>query len=208
MELITTNNRAQAVQVATERKPWTDILTKYTPAHIPTLLTRPASVIVARPAPTLASLFKQYGHPAPMDYITACLKYTAEAVGVEFENSIQLIATANGLYNSCYGWTLAEILAFFSQFIAGRYGRFYGRFDNAIIYEALQRFWRAEVLPARQAKERAKLDEQRAQWAKDAITPEEFCRRNNLPENLTVAEIVVLMNERAQADNGTTAANG
>lgn len=191
MQLTTTKEK----EIAVCRGDWRAELAKYTPAAITQLLKCNPVAALNRPTPTLAQVFKRHGMAGVTEYLHTLLKFVCDTLGVD-ANDIMLTATANGIYSACYGWRLGELLVFFSQFVAGKYGRFYGRFDNAIIYEGLQKFWRAEALPVRQAAERAEIDARRAAWARDAITPDEFARRNGLPEGLSVAEIAELLHKR------------
>lgn len=198
MELITTNrkNETQAYQPASNNaRPWVNDLAKYSPAVIVKLLKCDPVKVLNRPTPTLANLYAKYGINAPVEWLDAVLRYTINALGVE-ANDLLLLATANGIYRTCYGWRIGEVLLFFAQFITGKYGKFYGRYDNAVIYEGMQKFWRGEVLPVRNQQEREEQERKREEWAREAITPDEFARRNNLPEGLSVAEIVTIMNQR------------
>lgn len=187
MEL-TTTNRNYEVQNPSLGKPWECELSKFAPTTLQSILRFDIATIVWRPSPTLASLRKKYGIIAPIEWLSGVVKYVTTIMGVEI-NEFLTLATANGIYSNCYGWHVSEILCFFAHFVAGKYGKFYGRFDNAIIYDGMQKFWKYEILPIREQSEREQKEKERAAWSNEAITPQEFCKRNNLPDNLSVAGV-------------------
>lgn len=106
---------------------------------------------------------------------------------VAFTNSRQLltdqqVTAVAWMIVQEYGYLkCSELMLFFYRFKLGRYGHFYGSVDPMLITTAIRRFLgeRAEVLHRHEIEQER---EQREQYAHQAITLAEYCRRNGLPE--------------------------
>ena len=132
-------------------------------------------------APTLAVMRHAYGDNFPVMWMMPQIFEICEFTGVKKIDEAQNLAIAR-VINQEYGYLKAsELLLFFYRFKTGKYGRFYGSVDPMVIMTALSDFMRereAEVIRhEEELKERA-----RDEHAKTAITAEEYCRRNGMPE--------------------------
>lgn len=141
-------------------------------------------------APSLAVINHTYGSN------TATIWLIAQLVDlVAFTNSRQLlndqqVAMVAEMIAQEYGnLKCSEVMLFFYRFKFGKYGHFYGSVDPMLITTALRSFLneRNEVLQRYESQQR---EQQREQWARDAITPQEYCKRHGLPPMESVIDIM------------------
>ena len=123
--------------------------------------------------PTLYEVQKCYSPEAVDSWLDAQLSNLVTFCGVkgkdEFTNSDFVNAVTSVIADNFGYLKLSELMLFFQQFKAGKYGRFYGSIDPMVITEALQGFleFRAERIAVIEREKRIaeskKQDEERAE---------------------------------------------
>lgn len=104
-------------------------------------------------------------------------------------NEQQATFLAEAIAQEYYYLTASELLLFFYRFKTGRYCRFYGVVDPMMIMQALETFFKERCIAI--AKHESELaDAERAEHARTAITPQEYCRRHGFPEMYNVIDII------------------
>lgn len=115
-------------------------------------------------APTLFEVGKVYSPEAVDSWLDAHITNLVVFCGVKGKNEYSAIVDAvTAVIADNFGYLkLSELMLFFQQFKAGKYGRFYGAVDPLIITEALQAFldFRADRLAVIE-RERRRLEEQK-----------------------------------------------
>ena len=128
--------------------------------------------------PTLAEIRKNYGDKTPSAWLVPQLYNLSEYCGVKDKlEGAPLEETAFVIATEYYYLKISEIMLFFHRFKTGRYGRFYGCVDPLVITTALRDFAQ-ERINAIVAKESEDRDREREEQRKNAITWEEYCKRN------------------------------
>lgn len=121
-------------------------------------------------APTLFEVRKAYSSATADSWLDIQLADLIRFCGVKGKEEFsQIIDPVIQVVSDNFGYLkLSELMLFFQQFKAGRYGRFYGTVDPMVITEALQRFleFRAERLALiGRARRRAEQERRRAERA-------------------------------------------
>lgn len=137
-------------------------------------------------APTLYEVRKYYSPEAVDSWLDAQLSNLVMFCGVkgkdEFTSSAFVNAVTAVIADNFGYLKLSELMLFFQQFKAGKYGRFYGSIDPMVITEALQAFldFRAERLVVIERElQRAELRKQETERANserrgELLTKEEW----------------------------------
>lgn len=147
-------------------------------------------------APTLGMLSKTYGESTASNWLMAQLTdlvaYT-NSKGILTDEHVEVLAD---MIAQEYGYLKSsEMLLFFYRFKLGRYGHFYGNIDPMKITIALGKFL-GERSDAYDKRKKEEEQREREEYAKNAITAEEFCRRNGLPE----MDMATLMKKNASGE--------
>ena len=137
-------------------------------------------------APTLSVVSKCYGFNVAKSFVSGQIKDLMEYTGCRDKMSIrQIDAASNVIVSSYFYLKVTELMFFFFQFKAGRYGTFYGQVDAIKITEALRSFlkFRNETLDAIERKNTQERKERMMEEAaKNAISYEEWKRRQSAVE--------------------------
>lgn len=147
-------------------------------------------------APTLGLLNKTYGDSTASSWLMAQLTdlvaYT-NSKGILTDEHVEVLAD---MVAQEYGYLKSsELLLFFYRFKLGRYGHFYGNIDPMKITIALDKFL-GERSEAFDKREKEKEQQERDKYAENAITAEEFCRRNGFPN----MDLVTLAQKNASGE--------
>lgn len=140
-------------------------------------------------APTLGILKKAYGDNMAVMWLVPQLDDL-----IAFTNSRQLMNmeqtrfVADAIAQE-YGWLkTSELLLFFYRFKLGYYGRFYGTVDPMIITTAIHSFLK-ERNEAYDKRKKEEEQREREEYAKTAITAEQYCELRGLPK-MTMSELL------------------
>lgn len=99
-------------------------------------------------------------------------------VGVNQKMNIEQMEEVSRIIFSEYPYLkVTEIHLFFHRLKAGKYGEFFGSVDPIRIMESLQRFMKqrqSEIRYYEQRKEADILSKNKLEWAKNAVTREEY----------------------------------
>lgn len=129
-------------------------------------------------APSLGLLKLAYGGHIAESWLEIQLRDLSEFSGCKDKLSLlQIEETAKVIIAEFDYLKVSELMLFFVQFKAGRYGRFYGAVDGLVITQALQEFcaYRRDVLERhRRLQEKEAREKQRAQWAQDSMSFDEW----------------------------------
>lgn len=151
-------------------------------------------------APTLGILRKAYGENMAVMWLVPQLDDL-----IAFTNSRQLMNLEQTKFvaeiiTNEYGWLkTSELMLFFYRFKAGYYGRFYGTVDPMIITTAIRSFLKERS----EAYDKQRKDEERREreeYAKHAVTAEEYCKLHGLPP---MSSFIEVMNYCNRQDNET-----
>ena len=94
-------------------------------------------------APTIHTIAEAYGDKVAESWIEIQLKDLSEFTGCKDKLTIQQIdSIAQVIMFEFPEFKVTELMHFFIQFKAGRFGKFYGAVDGLVITEALQEFRR------------------------------------------------------------------
>lgn len=127
--------------------------------------------------PTLAEI-KGYGKNTPLMWLIPQLYNLSEYCGVKDKlEGTPLEETAFVIATEYYYLKISEIMLFFHRFKTGRYGRFYGNVDPLVITTSLREFVN-ERNTAYIKKEQEEHWRKQEESRKNAITWEEYCKRN------------------------------
>lgn len=140
-------------------------------------------------APSLALLKHTYGENTPAMWVIPQLFDLCEFTGVKKMDEQQAEYLAE-IISLEYGYLkVTELMVFFYRFKLGRYGRFYGSVDPMVILTALKEFLkeRDQEIVRKEAEDREK---ELAEHSKNAITPQEYCRRKGYPEMTDILDII------------------
>jgi len=147
-------------------------------------------------APTLGILRKAYGENMAVMWLVPQLNDLAAFTNSSNQlNGRAVEFVANAIAQE-YGWLkTSELMLFFYRFKLGYYGRFYGTVDPMIITTAIREFLkeRNEAYRQHESEEQQKKSEE---YARNAITAEEFCRRNGFPN----MDLVTLAQKNARGE--------
>ena len=141
-------------------------------------------------APSLAIMNKTYGEGYAATWL---LPQIFDLVAYSNSNGTlndkQAEFLAEAIANEYYYLKASELLLFFYRFMLGKYGQFYGVVDPMRVTMALEEFCkeRREVIAR---KERESEEAERAKWAENAITAQEYCRLNGYPEMDSILDIM------------------
>lgn len=92
-------------------------------------------------APSLQTLTETFGYENTIVWLEIQLKDLSEFAGCKDKLTVQQIDNIARLIAHCYPtFKLTELMYFFVQFKAGKYGKFYGAVDGLKITSALQEF--------------------------------------------------------------------
>lgn len=149
----------------------------------------PEKAIFSEDAPTLVIMRKAYGDAFPATWLLPQIlnlvifsnsKSTLDDKQAEF--LAEVIANEYGFLKA------SELLLFFYNFKTGKYGRFYGVVDPMRIMEALGEFKdeRDRVIEQHRREEEKRLEAQTPKLP--TMSPEEWCRKNGMPECHTMIE--------------------
>lgn len=147
-------------------------------------------------APTLGMLKKTYGDSMAGTWLVPQLNDLAAFTNSTNQLNGQAVEfVADAIAQEYYYLKTSELLLFFYRFKLGYYGRFYGTVDPMIITTAIRSFLneRAEAYRKRESEEQQKKSEE---YARNAITAEEFCRRNGFPN----MDLVTLAQKNASGE--------
>ena len=129
-------------------------------------------------APSLGLLKQAYGGHIAESWLEIQLRDLSEFSGCKDKLSLRQIEdTAKVIIAEFDYLKVSELMLFFVQFKAGRYGRFYGAVDGLVITQALQEFcaYRRDVLERhRRQQEKEAREKQRALWAQDSMSFDEW----------------------------------
>lgn len=151
-------------------------------------------------APTLAMLSKTYGESAASNWLMAQLTdlvaYT-NSRGMLTDEHIEVLADT--IAQEYWYLKASELLLFFYRFKLGRYGHFYGNIDPMKITIALDKFLgeRSEAFDKQRKDEERR---EREEYAKHAVTAEEYCKQHGLPP---MSSFIEVMNYCNRQDNET-----
>ena len=122
-----------------------------------------------------------FGEQVLRVWIKAQIENLNDFAGVKEKMSLEQMQEIADIISTDYGYfRVAEILLFFHKLKAGEYGQFYGTVDPQLIAAALYQYSKdRQVSIARIEAEdaRRQLDDQRKEWAKNAISREEYEKR-------------------------------
>lgn len=141
-------------------------------------------------SPSLVIMNKTYGEnmatmwlmPQIFDLVVYC-----NSKGTLNEQQIQFLAEA--IANEYFYLKASELLLFFYRFKLGKYGQFYGVVDPMRVTMALEEFIK-ERNQALAKKEREAEEAERAKWAENAVSAQEYCRQMGYPEMDNIADIM------------------
>ena len=137
-------------------------------------------------APSLSVVSKCYGSNVSELFVGANIKDLMEYTGNKGKLTIhQIDALSKVIVSTFYYLKVTELMFFFFQFKAGRYGTFYGQVDAIKITEALRSFlkFRNETLDAIERKNTQERKERMMEEAaQNAISYEEWKRRQSAVE--------------------------
>lgn len=152
-------------------------------------------------APSLGVVNQAYGrNTATMWLIAQLVDLVAFTNSKQLLNEQQVAMVAEMIAQEYGNLKCSELMLFFYRFKLGRYGHFYGSVDPMLITTALHKFLdeRSEALRKHEIEQQ---QQQREQWAREAITPQEYCKRHNLPPMDSVVEIMNYINNQSNHDN-------
>lgn len=133
-------------------------------------------------APTLNVLSSTYGHSVAISWLTGQICDLVAYTNSKHLLTPQHVDMLAQMITQQYGYLkCSELMLFFYNFKMGKYGQFYGVVDpmkitiglNAFLDERMQ--WLDQIEKEAERKERE-------DWAKDAITPEQYCKQHGLPD--------------------------
>ena len=131
--------------------------------------------------PTLIQLKTDFDGKFPVAWLMAHLHDLSEYCGCRDKLSGHALQQCASVISTEFGFLkVTEIMLFLHRFKSGRYGRFYGSVDPIVITTSLRTFLRerANEYEEHDRKLKEKAD---AEYAKTAVTYEEYCRLNGLP---------------------------
>lgn len=136
----------------------------------------------ARTTPALSELNSTYDESTAATWITIQLADLSEYCGCREKLTGGALEQCAEMIVASYSYlTVAEMLLFFFRFKSGAYGRFYGAVDPMKIMSSLREFVNEERANAINKMESEKGERERAEWAKNAITYEQYLK--NHPSN-------------------------
>ena len=141
-------------------------------------------------APSLAIMRKTYGDDFPATWLLAHifdLVAFSNSQGTLNESQAEFLAEA--IANEYYFLKASELILFFYRFKTGAYGHFYGVVDPMMIMQGLKQFMKERAVEI-ERHENEKMSKERAETAKNAITPREYCRNHGYPEMDNVLDII------------------
>lgn len=127
--------------------------------------------------PTLAQMKRDYGETAPTQWLMLQLQNLSEYCGCRDKFSVeQCHECARVIQASYYYLKISELLRFFFDMKAGKYGKFYGALDPMVVTTSL-----CEFIDYRNSRlvriEQEEAERKRAEDTKNAITHDEYLRR-------------------------------
>ena len=126
-------------------------------------------------APTLGLMCSTYGKADAKRWLFGQIVNLSRYCGGNAKNfSVEALQELSGVIMTEYYYlNAAEMLLFFHRFKCGEYGKFYKSFEPLTIMQALKAFNADRSLLIKQAEKEAEM-KQRAEWAKDGISREQF----------------------------------
>lgn len=151
-------------------------------------------------APTLGLLDKTYGENTSLMWLLPQLFELGEFCGCKEKMDAQIATECARIIKQEFGFLkVTELMLFFNRVKAGRYGQiFFGSVDPMKITLAIRQQFLQERERAIAEKENQIQKEEREAWAKDAMSPEEFCRLKGYPECHNVLEVIKIMYDGAE----------
>ena len=128
-------------------------------------------------SPTLNVVDAAYGNNAAVQWLMPQLYAVGEYAGVRDKmDEAQTLELARTI-RAHYGYlTVTELMLFFSNLKAGRYGKFYGAVDPLVITEAIASSFLAERERWLQKAESERREREQAEQRKNTITYEQFLK--------------------------------
>lgn len=126
--------------------------------------------------PVLAELRANYGDNAPIMWLSAQLKDLSEYCGAKEKFTKQVLKQCAAVITTEFFYLkTSELMLFFHNFKAGRYGEFYGAIDPIKITSSIRKFVldRNIVIEKQEQEER---ERKREQARKGAVSYEEYQR--------------------------------
>ena len=140
-------------------------------------------------APTLAIINKTYGEGTAATWLIAQIHDLCEFTNSRGKlDERQMTMLAEIIANEYAFLKSSELLLFFYNFKAGKYGRFYGTVDPLIIEEALAEFM-AERQHQIDLKESEEKKREEAEHQRQVVPTSVIAKRLGLPEDASVFEI-------------------
>lgn len=150
----------------------------------------PKRAILSERSPSLLVMQKAYGDNFPVAWLMEqILELVVYSNSKGTLNDYQAEFLANTIVNEHYDLKVSDLLLFFYQFKAGKYGHFYGVIDPMRITIALDEFCdeRDHVIEQHRREEEKRLEAQTPKLP--SVKPEEWCRQCGLPEMHSVIEV-------------------
>lgn len=126
-------------------------------------------------APTLGLMCSTYGKADAKRWLFGQIVNLSRYCGGNAKNfCVEALQELSGvIMGEYYYLNAAEMLLFFYRFKCGEYGKFYKSFEPITIMQALKTFNAERSALVKQAEKETAM-KQRAEWAKDSITREQF----------------------------------
>lgn len=142
-------------------------------------------------APTLAVVKEAFGVNPAEGWLMAQLEDLNEFSGVATKMSPgQMEETSRLILQEYPYFKVTEFMLFMHRFKCGNYGTLYGTVDPLIVMQALLQFAgerRAELTFFENRQRDRKLQEERKQWAGNAVSYEEYLRIKKAKEKETIS---------------------
>ncbi len=130
-----------------------------------------------RQHPSLGKIKRTCGKGVAEAWLVTILADINEFCGVKTKLTTKQMADLAQMITTEYSYlTAAEIMLFAQRMKGGRYGQFYGTIDPQVILIALRDRFLPERYNALTAIEEEEKAKEREQWAKEAVSREEYQR--------------------------------
>ena len=139
--------------------------------------------------PALSELRANYGDNAPIMWISAQLKDLSEYCGAREKFSKQALKQcASVIATEFFYLKTSELVLFFHNFKAGKYGEFYGAVDPIKITSSIRRFIadRNIVIEQREQEERERKREEARKGAVSYEKYQEMLKNGEIPDKPSV----------------------
>lgn len=129
-------------------------------------------------APTLAKMQQVYSYQLYEVWVMAQLEHINSFCGVKQKMDLSQMETlATIIFTEYYYLKFTELMLFFHQFKAGKYGAFYGTVDPQKITVALLEFVKERFVKLQELERKAQkeiMDKKRQEWQQTGITRAEY----------------------------------